>query len=76
MPRNSWTVGRQNLVLIRTRDGYRIAQRNSLKESPSESVNKRIGGSSSTKLARMQAIMVDLSTKQPTGTNEGCLLSE
>jgi hypothetical protein len=76
MPRISWTVDREDLVFIQQRDRYWCAQRNSLKESPRKSRNKRVGGGGSAKLARMQATMVDLSTKQSINPNAGPVLSE
>ena len=69
-------MGREDLVFIHLRDQYWPVQYNSLKESSQAGRGKSTGCGGCTKFARVQAIMVELSTEQSTDPRAGRMLSE
>ena len=65
MPRYSWAVGSQDLILVYGFNRPPVANGHSIENPSGASGNKRIGNGGAAKLTRMQALMVDLSTQQP-----------
>jgi hypothetical protein len=64
LPRNNWAMGGENLVLVRRPNRRRPAQCHPFKEYPWASGDKRVDQRRATQSGGMQALVVDLSTKQ------------